>query len=46
MAQLLVSNIWNNRLPRMIAFPQIVCPFLSEQRNNRPLLIFEDILKN
>ena len=27
------SNIWNNRLPRIIAFPRIVAPFLCEKRN-------------
>ena len=32
-----VNNIWNNRLPRIIA------PFLCEKRNNRPRLLFEEI---
>ena len=31
-----MSNIWNNRLP------QIIAPFLCEKRNNRPRLLFEE----
>ena len=32
-----MSNIWNNRLPR------IITPFLCRKRNNRPPLLFEEI---
>ena len=35
----MTSNIWNNRLP------QIIAPFLCEKSNNRPLLLFEEMKK-
>ena len=38
-----VRNIWNNRLPRMIAFPRIIPTFWCQNRNNRPRLLFEEI---
>ena len=30
-----MSNNWNNRLPRIFAFPWIMAPFLSEKNNDR-----------
>ena len=30
-----MSNNWNNRLPRIFAFPWIMVPFLSEKNNDR-----------
>ena len=38
-----MRNIWNNRLPRIIAFPRIIAPFWCENINNRPWLLFEEI---
>ena len=35
--------IWNNRLPRIITFPQIIALFLCKKRNNHPQLLFEEI---
>ena len=42
-AQLLLSNIWNNHFPQIIAFPWIIAPFWCEKRSNRPRLLFEEI---
>ena len=38
-----MNYIWNNRLPRIIAFPRIIAPLWCEKRNNRPRLLFEEI---
>ena len=38
-----MRNIWNNRLPWIIAFPRIIAPFWCENINNRPWLLFEEI---
>jgi len=37
-ARLPVSNIWNDHLLRIIAFPPIIAPFLCEKNNNHPRL--------
>ena len=44
-ARLPVSNVWNNRLTRIIAFSQIIAPFLCEKKKKKhsPRLLFEEI---
>ena len=37
-----VSNIWNNRLSRIIAFPRIIAPFDAKNKYT-PGLLFEEI---
>ena len=38
-----MRNIWNNRLPWIMAFPRIIAPFSCKNRNNCPWLLFEEI---
>ena len=38
-----MRNIWNNCLPRIIAFPRIIVPFWCEKRNSCPQLWFKEI---
>ena len=42
-AQLPVTNIWNNCLPWIIAFPRIIAPLMSEKNINHFQLLFEEI---